>query len=184
MTTSTLGVFCAFARVIFAFDLLLIAPRRQDRKENFFDPSPWRALRLCSSPRGISFPQKRYRFIHGIISRGESRGIPTRPRSSCSPEALFHRASNCLSDSLACRGHMTDPSAQTGRVSPVVDVINFRGSNEASTGLRPWYPSFLRRNPPKHSPLLSELRRVLLAHSSMDLRPWSFAKADKNRNLP
>jgi len=28
-------------------DLLLIALRRQDRKENFFDPPPWRALRLC-----------------------------------------------------------------------------------------------------------------------------------------
>ena len=50
--------------------------------------------------------------------------------------------------------------------------------NEASTGLRPWYPSFLRRNPPKHPPSLSELRRVSLAHSSMDLRPWSSAKAD------
>jgi len=31
-------------------------------------------------------------------------------------------------------------------------------SHEASTGLRPWYPSFLRRNPPKHPPLLSKLR--------------------------
>ncbi len=28
------------------------------------------------------------------------RGIPTRPRSSCSPVALFHRASHRLSDSL------------------------------------------------------------------------------------
>ncbi len=55
---------------------------------------------LCGSPRGISFPQKRYLFIHGIISRGEPRGISTRPRSSCSPEALFHRASHRLSDSL------------------------------------------------------------------------------------
>jgi len=35
----------------------------------------WRALRLCGSPRGISFPQKRYLFIHGIISRGEPRGV-------------------------------------------------------------------------------------------------------------
>jgi len=26
------------------------------------------------SPRGISFPQKRYLFIHGIISRGERKG--------------------------------------------------------------------------------------------------------------
>ena len=38
----------------------------------------WRPLRLCGSPRGIL----------------------TRPRSSCSPEALFHRASHRLSDSL------------------------------------------------------------------------------------
>ena len=28
--------------------------------------------RLCNSPRGISFPQKRYLFIHGIIPRGKS----------------------------------------------------------------------------------------------------------------
>ena len=53
--------------------------------------------------------------------------------------------------------------------------------NEASTGFRPWYPSFLWRNPPKHPPSLSELRRVSLAHSSTDLRPWSSAKADKER---
>ncbi len=26
------------------------APRRQDRKENFFDPLPWRPLRLCERP--------------------------------------------------------------------------------------------------------------------------------------
>jgi len=32
-------------------DLLLIAPRRQDRKENFLDPPPWRPLRLCESNR-------------------------------------------------------------------------------------------------------------------------------------
>ncbi len=50
---------------------------------------------------------------------------------------------------------------------------------EASTGLRPWYPSFHRRNPPKHPPSLSELRRVPLAQSSMGLLPWSSAKADK-----
>jgi len=31
----------------------------------------WRPLRLCGSPRGISFPQKRYLFIHGIIPQGE-----------------------------------------------------------------------------------------------------------------
>ncbi len=55
-------------------------------------------------------------------------------------------------------------------------------SHEASTGLRPWYPSFLRRNPPKHPPTLSALRRVPLAHSSMDLRPWSSAKADKTNS--
>ena len=33
---------------------------RKDRKENSFDPLPWRPLCLCSLPRGISFPQKRY----------------------------------------------------------------------------------------------------------------------------
>ena len=56
-------------------------------------------------------------------------------------------------------------------------VLDF--SYEASTGLRPWYPSFLRRNPPKHPPSLSELRRVRPPHSSTALRPWSSAKADK-----
>jgi len=73
------------------------------------------------------------------------------------------------------------------------EIAEYPDSNEASTGLRPWYPSFLRRNPPKHPPCLlrrsgrfgcegralSELRRVPLAHSSMDFRPWSFAQADK-----
>jgi hypothetical protein len=49
------------------------APRRQDRKEKkFLFLRTWRPLRLCGSPRGI----------------------PTRPRSSCSPKALFHRASH------------------------------------------------------------------------------------------
>jgi len=38
----------------------------------------WRALRLCGSPRGI----------------------PTRPRSSCSSEALFHRARHLVPDSV------------------------------------------------------------------------------------
>ncbi len=52
-------------------------------------------------------------------------------------------------------------------------------SNETSTGFHPWYPSFLRRNPPKHPPSLFELRRVRPSHSSMGLRPWSSAKADK-----
>ena len=56
-----------------------------------------------------------------------------------------------------------------------------KSKNKASTGLCPWYPSFLRRNPPKHPPSLSELLRVPLAHSSMDLRPWPSAKADKTR---
>ncbi len=60
------------------------------------------------------------------------------------------------------------------------DRMDSKRVREASTGLRPWYPSFLRRNPPKHPPSLSELRRVPLAHSSMGLRPWSSAKADKN----
>ncbi len=53
-----LGVLCAFARVILLPDLLLIAlslswaksKGRQDRKENFFDPPPWRPLRLCARP--------------------------------------------------------------------------------------------------------------------------------------
>ena len=64
---------------------------------------PSNLFSLCvfrGSPRGISFPQKRYLFSHGIIARGESCGIPTRPRSSCSPEALFHRARTSLSDLL------------------------------------------------------------------------------------
>ncbi len=38
---------------------------------------------------------------------------------------------------------------------------------------------YLRRNPPKHPPSLFELRRVRPSHSSMGLRPWSSAKADK-----
>ncbi len=68
----------------------------------------------------------------------------------------------------------------TSQVGPLVGGFVFTLSlHEASTGLRPWYPSFLRRNPPKHPPSLSELRRVPLAHSSMGLRPWSSAKADK-----
>jgi len=59
-------------------------------------------------------------------------------------------------------------------------VITLKFIHEASTGLHPWYPSFLlRRNPPKHPPSLFELRRVRHAHSSTDLRPWSSAKADK-----
>ena len=47
-------------------------------KSVFLFLQTWRPLRLC----------------------GSSRGIPTRPRSSCSPEALFHRESHRLSDSL------------------------------------------------------------------------------------
>jgi hypothetical protein len=39
-------------------------------------------------------------------------------------------------------------------------------NNEASTALRWWYPSFLRRNPPKHPPSLCELRGIQLSHSS------------------
>ncbi len=77
---------------------------RQDaktaKKNIFLFLRTWRPLRLCSSPRGISFTLKRYLFIHGIIPRDEPRGIPTRPRSSCSPETVFHRASHLLSDSL------------------------------------------------------------------------------------
>jgi len=60
----------------------------------------WRALRLGGSPYGISFPQTVYLFIHGLIPRGEPRGIPTRPRSSFSTEAIFHRASHLFPDSL------------------------------------------------------------------------------------
>ncbi len=55
---------------------------RQDaktaKKNIFLFLRTWRPLRLCGSPRGI----------------------PTRPRSGYSPEALFHRASYRLSDSL------------------------------------------------------------------------------------
>ena len=58
-----------------------------------------------------------------------------------------------------------------------------RFKNEASTGLHPWYPSFLRRNPPKHPPSLFELRRVRHEHSFTGLRPWSSAKADKSRRF-
>jgi hypothetical protein len=32
----------------------------------------WRPSRLCGSPRGISFSQKHYLFIHSIIPQGES----------------------------------------------------------------------------------------------------------------
>ena len=68
---SELGVLCAFARVILH---PIFSSSRQDaktaKKNSFLFLRTWRPLRLCGSPRGI----------------------PTRPRSSCSPEALFHRA--------------------------------------------------------------------------------------------
>ena len=115
-TTSTLGVLCVFARVILypifsswrqacpepflCQDKLRRRDAKTAKKNIFLFLRTWRPLRLCGSPRGISFPQKRYLFIHGIISRGEPRGIPTRPRSSCSPEALFHGASHRLSGFL------------------------------------------------------------------------------------
>ncbi len=54
---------------------MCIAPRR---KENFFDPSPWRPLRLCGSPRGIAL----------------------RVKNSILVESVFHGASHRLSDSL------------------------------------------------------------------------------------
>ena len=83
------------------------------RKENFFDPPPWRPLwfdcahhpesiegRLRGSPRGVK-PWGSYSASVEINTpQGSPRGIPTRPRSSYSPEALFHRASHRLSDSL------------------------------------------------------------------------------------
>ncbi len=53
----------------------------------------WCPVRHCGSPCGRSFPLKCYLFIHDIFPQGEPRGIPTRQRSICSPEALFHRAS-------------------------------------------------------------------------------------------
>ncbi len=53
-----------------------------------------------------------------------------------------------------------------------------RHFHEASTGLHQWYPSFLRRNPPKHLPS-PRLRQVRPSHSSTGLRLWSSAKADK-----
>jgi len=52
--------------------------------------------------------------------------------------------------------------------------------HEASTGVSPWYPSSLQRNPPKHLPSLFELQRIRRSHSSMALRPWPSAKADKS----
>ena len=108
-TTSTLGVLCVFARVILypIFSSWRQACPEQSRRDAktakkniFLFLRTWRPLRLCGSPRGISFPQKRYLFIHGIISRGEPRGIPTRPRSIWSPEALFYGASHRLSGFL------------------------------------------------------------------------------------
>ncbi|MFB3122454.1 MAG: hypothetical protein ACE10H_09735, partial [Candidatus Binatia bacterium] len=91
-TTSTLGVLCAFAarpveyrldqdRVVRskrystggAIAYPIFTHRAKITKNNIFlFLRTWRPLRLCGSPRGISFPQKRCLFIHGIISRGES----------------------------------------------------------------------------------------------------------------
>ena len=48
---SNLFSLCVFRARTSLSDLLLIAPRRQDRKENFLDPPPWRPLRLCESHR-------------------------------------------------------------------------------------------------------------------------------------
>jgi len=68
--------------------------------------------------------------------------------------------------------------------------------NEASTGLppnvllrktkhgglsHPWYPSFLRRNPPKLYPPTPYGLRKGYPHSSTDSLPWSSAKADRIR---
>ena len=43
---SLLDVLCAFARDIV---YPIFSSSRQDHKENFFDPPPWRPLRLCES---------------------------------------------------------------------------------------------------------------------------------------
>jgi len=40
------------------------------------------------SPRGISFPQKRYLFIHGIISRGELEWRKTKPAINYQQSAI------------------------------------------------------------------------------------------------
>ncbi len=74
---SVLGVLCAFARVIvypIFSSLRQVCPEKSRRDANKYISlwlRTWRAL---------------------------PRGIPTRPRSSCSPEALFHRGSHRLSD--------------------------------------------------------------------------------------
>ncbi len=54
-------------------------------------------------------------------------------------------------------------------------ILHFFGAIRRSTLLRS--PSFGLRRP--KSAMADEGRRVPLAHSSMDLRPWSSAKADK-----
>ena len=51
----------------------------------------WSPLRLCGSPRGISFPQKRYLFIHGIVSRGSPRGVLISTQAEYDPQSAIPR---------------------------------------------------------------------------------------------
>ncbi len=60
---------------------------------------------------------------------------------------------NCLYSLFNFRGDFGLWSRNPCQIAHVGRVID-----EASTGLHPWYPSFLRRNPPKHPPSLFELR--------------------------
>jgi hypothetical protein len=53
---------------------------------NFLSVPSWRSLRRRSG--------------HALRLCSSLRGIPTRPRLSCSPEALFHRASQFFLDSI------------------------------------------------------------------------------------
>ncbi len=46
---SELCALCAFARGLVYPILSLSRQDRQERKENFFDPLPWRPLRLCEN---------------------------------------------------------------------------------------------------------------------------------------
>ena len=72
------------------------------------------------------------------------------------PGEPFHQVVLVLSDAFAkVAAH---PDVERSIPLAGQDVHTGLLFHEASTGLRPWYPSFLRRNPPKHPPSLSELR--------------------------
>jgi len=58
----------------------IFAPRRQDRKENFFDPPPWRPLRLCESHRLSELNSRGISVSFILAERGNARQNGTTDR--------------------------------------------------------------------------------------------------------